>query len=302
MDNPVIIEAALSPIRMLGEEPVFTVDQLIEEAKACIASGASVIHFHTDFRLKLPDTISEIVKFGKGVLNAYPDALYYSAPIGIEFEDSVAHLPAVRESGTLRMVTLEPGVALSGGLRDDGEPYSVFLNNISYEDCNKQAKRLTDWNIPLALGLMEAGSVRWATIQARRGALPPGSYAKFYLATDMDTFQQGKKGMNYGLPPTKAAVDALVEMIGDAPLPWMVLSFGSPIHEDKEFIRYVIEKGGHIRTGLEDASGNTNCSNAECVQAVADIVREMGRPIATIADTRKILGIKQADTVTSEAA
>lgn len=292
-DNPVILECALSPIRMLGERPVFDVDQLIEEAKACIVNGASIIHYHTDFTLSLDDTISDMVKFGRGVLSAYPDALYYSAPIAQEFEASVAHLPKVREAGTLRMCTLEPGLALAGGLRDDGEPYSVFESRMVYEDCNTLAKRLSDWNIPMTLGIMEPGALRWATIQARRGALPAGTYAKFYLTTDMDTFQQGKKGMNYGLPPTKAAVDALVEMIGDAPLPWMVLSFGSPIHEDRNFVRYVVEKGGHVRTGLEDASGNTTLTNAECVQAVADIIREVGRPVATREDTRRILGIKE---------
>ena len=301
-DKPVIIETALSPIRMLGEDPAFTIDELIGEAKGALANGASIIHYHTDFGLSVDDNVRDMVKFGKGVLEANPEALYYSAPIAQTFEASVAHLPGVLEAGTLRMCTLEPGVSLSGGLRDDGEPYTVFDHRMVYEDCNTLAKRLSDWNIPMAIGIMEASAMRWVAIQAKRGALPTGSYAKFYLCTDMDTFQQGKKGMNYGLPPTKAAVDALVEMIGDAPLPWMVLSFGAPIHEDKAFIRYVIEKGGHVRTGLEDASGNTDLTNAECVAAVADIVREVGRPVATCSQTRDILGIKHIDTKTPLAA
>ena len=48
--------------------------------------------------------------------------------------------------------------------------------------------------------------------------------------------------------------------------------------------RYVIEKGGHIRTGVEDASGLTSATSAECVAAVIDISRKVGRPTVTGAD------------------
>jgi 3-keto-5-aminohexanoate cleavage enzyme len=56
--------------------------------------------------------------------------------------------------------------------------------------------------------------------------------------------------------------------------------------------------GGHVRTGLEDqiyyARGRLAESNAELVSRVARIASEYGRPLATPADARRILGLRTA--------
>jgi 3-keto-5-aminohexanoate cleavage enzyme len=52
--------------------------------------------------------------------------------------------------------------------------------------------------------------------------------------------------------------------------------------------------GGHVRVGLEDNifyhKGELAKSNAQLVERVARIAREIGRPVATVADARRILG------------
>jgi len=56
-----------------------------------------------------------------------------------------------------------------------------------------------------------------------------------------------------------------------------------------------IVMGGHVRVGFEDnvyySRGVLAQSNAQLVARVARIAREVGREIATPAETRKMLGI-----------
>jgi 3-keto-5-aminohexanoate cleavage enzyme len=59
--------------------------------------------------------------------------------------------------------------------------------------------------------------------------------------------------------------------------------------------------GGHARVGLEDnifiEKGVLAKSNAELVEKVVRIARELGRPIATPDEARAILGLKGRDKV-----
>lgn len=41
--------------------------------------------------------------------------------------------------------------------------------------------------------------------------------AKFYLSTE-----RGLMGAPFGLPPTPAALEAYLDLLGDAPIPWAV--------------------------------------------------------------------------------
>ena len=53
--------------------------------------------------------------------------------------------------------------------------------------------------------------------------------------------------------------------------------------------------GGHVRVGFEDniyyEKGVLASSNAQLVQRVARLAKELGRPVATPAEARKILGL-----------
>jgi 3-keto-5-aminohexanoate cleavage enzyme len=55
--------------------------------------------------------------------------------------------------------------------------------------------------------------------------------------------------------------------------------------------------GGHVRTGLEDNlyyhKGELAQSNAQLVARLARIAAELGRPVATPAQARELLGIPQ---------
>ena len=54
--------------------------------------------------------------------------------------------------------------------------------------------------------------------------------------------------------------------------------------------------GGHVRVGFEDnvylEKGRLAASNGEMVEKVVRIAKELGRPVATPAEAREILGLK----------
>jgi 3-keto-5-aminohexanoate cleavage enzyme len=56
-------------------------------------------------------------------------------------------------------------------------------------------------------------------------------------------------------------------------------------------------QGGHVRVGFEDnifiRKGELAKSNADLVRKVANIARELDRPIADPSEARKILGLKK---------
>jgi uncharacterized protein (DUF849 family) len=52
-----------------------------------------------------------------------------------------------------------------------------------------------------------------------------------------------------------------------------------------------IRRGGHIRVGLEDYAGPKQPRNAELVREVAEMAREMGRPVASATEAAALLGL-----------
>jgi uncharacterized protein (DUF849 family) len=80
---------------------------------------------------------------------------------------------------------------------------------------------------------------------------------------------------------------------------WSVLAAG---RHQMPFLTQAALLGGHVRVGLEDSlfieRGKLAASNAEQVEKIVRIVREMGLEPATPKEAREMLGLKGADRVT----
>ena len=115
------------------------------------------------------------------------------------------------------------------------------------------------------------------------GQLPPGAMIKFYFGTGRAQF---------GLPPTRAALAAYLDMLGDAPLPWLVSAQGGDVIATG-LSRIALERGGHLQVGLEP-SGDARRRNVELVQAAVALAAEMGRLVATPTQARVLLRLPGA--------
>ena len=85
-------------------------------------------------------------------------------------------------------------------------------------------------------------------------------------------------------------------LFGSENFEWSVLAAG---RHQMPFVTQAALLGGHVRVGLEDSlfirHGVLATSNAEQVEKIVRIVREMGREPASADEARNILGLKGAD-------
>ena len=118
------------------------------------------------------------------------------------------------------------------------------------------------------------------------GALPAGTLVKFYFSAG--GYLGGGEPL-WGAPPIIEALDLYLAMLGDAPIPWAVAVLGGSLL-DTPIARAALERGGHLRVGLEDWDDGP--TNVEQVTAAVALCQEVGRPIATIAETEQLLKFK----------
>jgi 3-keto-5-aminohexanoate cleavage enzyme len=93
-------------------------------------------------------------------------------------------------------------------------------------------------------------------------------------------------------PATAAELLHLVSMIPPGS-PWSVTGVG---RHSTPLAMIAMALGGNVRVGLEDSvyyeKGVLATSNAQLVARIVRIADELGRPIATPAEARRILGLK----------
>jgi 3-keto-5-aminohexanoate cleavage enzyme len=98
-------------------------------------------------------------------------------------------------------------------------------------------------------------------------------------------------GIFAGHPGTPQGLQAMIDFIPPSlRLQWSVMCYGGNLFP---LIGLAIASGGHIAIGLGDYPYNElgTPRNAELVERVASLARDMGREIATPGDTPRILNL-----------
>jgi uncharacterized protein (DUF849 family) len=99
-------------------------------------------------------------------------------------------------------------------------------------------------------------------------------------------------GVSSGMPADPRWLPLLVDEMPKEAI-WQVIGIGR--QEVWALHRRAVELGGHVRTGLEDTfylpDGSKATTNGQLVDALAHVVREAGGQVASIADTRALLGL-----------
>ena len=85
-------------------------------------------------------------------------------------------------------------------------------------------------------------------------------------------------------------------------LPGAVIGLTQHDMRDFDLFRYAIERGADVvRVGFEDghhlSDGRVAASNLELVQNAAEIIRGMGRELATPQYARQLLGVREKESV-----
>lgn len=305
--NAVIIEAAVSLEKASGIE--ILVDgaaapgdtgiakgslygPTLAGARASLDAGASIIHHHQDIDLPMIDQVAQVVRINREILSTHPHALIYPAPLltGTTHEEVHQHYPALAEAGSLTMIAVELGKTVFAVMDDTGLPSNSWVNGQTYAEAHDLVMFANTHQVPLALGIYTPAMCYWIRAYSERGLLPKGTIVKIWFGGRYKVWTNREPTVRNALAPTVKALDAYLEALEGVDLPWLIATQGDNVLETP-VARYALEKGGHIRVGEEDVSGTTDLSNRELVEAVIAMARSVGRPVASGAQARRVLGV-----------
>ncbi len=297
--GPVIIEAAINGIANKARNPHVPCEpaEIAADALACFAAGAAIVHNHIDqFGSAPPAAALRYLEGWRPVLAQRPDAILYpTVGFGGDIVERYAHIPLLAAEGAIRMSLFDSGSVNLGGIGDDGLPGGgfdlVYAN--SFGDVRHMAALCERHRLGPSVAVFEPGFLRTVLAYWRAGRLPRGTFVKFYFGGDFDYLGGGARGVSFGLPPTPTALAAYLELLGDCDVPWAVAVIGGDVVESG-MARLALERGGHLRVGLEDYAGARQPRNVELVEEAAALARRVGREPADTSETSTLLGLSPA--------
>ena len=247
----------------------YTVAEIGQEALRAWQSGASIIHLHvreddgtpTQSKQRYADCIAEIVRLCPDVI-IQPST---GGAVGMSSEERLQPIELNPE-----MATLDCGTCNFGG--DE-----IFINteNMIIEFSQKMVQR----GIKPECEVFDKGMIDMAIRLSRKGFIPTPMHFNLVM------------GVNGGISGEPRDVIFMQESL-PAGSSFTVSGIGR-----YQFIvaPLGILLGGHVRVGFEDniylSRGVLARSNAELVEKVVRIARELGREIASPGEARAILGL-----------
>ncbi len=158
-----------------------------------------------------------------------------------------------------------------------------FVMVHTFPDMVHMAETMKSCGVKPELECYDLGMINNAKVLARQGHLEEPLYFQFVLGV---------------LGQIPATPENLIHMVSSKPpeSPWSVCAIGL---DEWPMACMAIIMGGHVRVGFEDnlylSPGVAAKSNAQLVEKVVRLARELGREIATPEEARKILSLPKRD-------
>lgn len=269
--KPLIITAAIcgaETMRDANPAVPYTARELADEAKACWEEGARVIHLHVRKPDGSPTQDRETFLTAIEAIKAeVPDIIIQTSTggaVGMSVDERTQPLDLAPEFCTLTTGTCNFG--------DE-----VFTNTSAM--ITAIAQKATAMGTRIEIEVFDAGFVDNALHLHKKGIIPGPLHFDFVL------------GVPGAMTGTVDRLNFLLTTIPDDAT-WMVAGIG---RFEMPLARDAIERGGHVRVGLEDnifiEKGILAKGSWELVRAVRQMADEIGRPIATPETARKILSL-----------
>jgi uncharacterized protein (DUF849 family) len=284
---PVVIEAAINGLTSPADNPSVPVtpEQVAADALACFDAGASIVHHHADaFGVSAAAAAERYLEAWRPVWAQRPDALVYPTVHVEDGQISYEHLGPLAAAG-VRIGLADPGSVNLGPVDDDGVPIGSFVYTNPFDTVARALELCEQGGLGPSIAIYEPGFLRAALAWWRAGRLPRGAMVKLYFSTERGYF-----GAPFGLPPTMTALDAYLELLEGCDLPWAVSVVGGDVVAS-DVARAALECGGHLHLGLEFFAGDRRPSNVELVSEAVALCADVGRPVATCAQTAQILDL-----------
>ena len=171
-----------------------------------------------------------------------------------------------------------PGIDQPGAPDADGLPVGGVYAN-SYDAIRRR------WNCAPVCRLvrpwpsMSPASCSACSPTTPRAGCPPGRWSSCTSAVRGACGRLGR-GVTFGLPPTRNALLAYLDMLEGTGLPWSVSVWGGDLMATP-VARLAVELGGHLHVGLEEHfDPDRKPTNLELVDEAVALAGEVGRPVA----------------------
>lgn len=292
-DVPVVIEVAVNGAtsKTTNRNVPITPDEHVADIVAVFDAGASIVHFHD--QLPFDATAVQLAEVAGGVirrvLDRHPEALCYPATVwGGTIDQRLAHHRLLADAGLLRVAFCDPGSTNLGAADADGLPAaSDFVYSHTPREIRWWFEDLRTLGLGPMFSIFEPGFLRVALAYERAGRLPAGAFAKLYFS---GSGGGDGRAWAFGMPPLPACLEAYLAMLDGSDLPWAVAVLGGDVFESG-LARLALERGGHLRVGLEDHVGAGEPTNAELTRRAVELCAEVGRSVATPQETATLLGL-----------
>lgn len=289
--SPVIIEAALNGITSRGHNPRVPVqpDELAADALACIDAGATIVHTHAH---NMGSPAAELTAayadcYGAVLAERPGTILYPTTGAGTSVAERYAHVVSLASEGLIRASFVDPGSVNLGGAGPDGlpPPFDYVYKN-SFADIRYAFDLSVEHSLAPSIAVFEPGFLQVVLAYHEADALPAGTMVKFYFAAG-GYITRGRP--LWGVPPIPEGLDLYLAMLEGTAIPWTIALIGGAA-PDHALTRTALERGGHLRVGLEDDTDGD--ANADLVRRAVKLCEAVGRPVATPAETEMILGLR----------
>ncbi|MEM6488851.1 MAG: 3-keto-5-aminohexanoate cleavage protein [Pseudomonadota bacterium] len=276
MGKPCIICVAITgsvPTKADNPAVPITVEEQVASTRAAYEAGAAIVHCHVRDDAGLPTSDPE--RFGAlkaGIEAACPGIIVQLSTGG--------RSGAGRARGA--MLPLRPDMA-SLTVGSNNFPTRVYENPPDLVDW--LAGEMKAHDVMPEIEAFDLSHLHHAALMVRDGRLAPRPYVQFVM------------GVKNAMPADKETFDFFVRTV-ERLIPGVEWCGAGIARHQIEMNDWCAAAGGHLRTGLEDNlrldRATLAPSNAVLVARAAEVAARYGRPVATPAEARRILGLRPA--------
>ena len=275
----VVITAALTGVLATREQcPAipYTPTEIAEEAKRSADAGASIVHIHARTSQGGPDWSVDTFREILTEVRARTDVIvnFSTGAVGIPAEDRIAHIRELKpDIGALNMGSMN--YAIYSSKKKAFYHDHVFAN--PFRDIQLFLQAMNDAGVRPELECFDTGHVANTGPLIDMGVLRPPYQFSLIM------------GVLGGIPGTARHLQNQVDTLPDGSL-WQVIGIGL---NQWALAASALAMGGNVRVGLEDnfyvEEGRMAASNGELVEKAARLATDVGRPVASVDEARKIL-------------
>jgi uncharacterized protein (DUF849 family) len=273
MSEPCVISVAITgsvPRKKDNPAVPITISEQIESTHEAYEAGASLVHLHVrDEQENSSSDRSSFAALQEGIRKHCPGIIiqFSTGGRGRSFEQRGA------------MLDLRPDMA-SLATGSVNFPTTVYENPPDF--VRALAQMMLDYEVKPEIEIFDLAMLYSTVDLVQQGLLKSPVHVQFVM------------GVKNALPARREILEFEVQQL-KALLPdatWTAAGIG---RHQLEVNHWTLELGGHCRTGLEDNvrwdKDTLAKSNAQLVARVASLCGEYGRPVASAAQARRMLGL-----------